>query len=503
MRLIKTDDFKVILEHTDGRRLVWDAMIYSRTRFKDIPDNELFKEINGYWSSLPADTISGIWNCYQEIYYSLADISDISVLTSTLTNQIANLYSYHDLDRVGHWVRFRERIKLPDGLKDFNDPEDDNRTIQRTYLKKDYVDLIVMTVALRLMLPIWGVYIDCIKNEVGPHFKEYVAMKLLSKSNIIVSAPMERLKLYVISSIDTDLDSTSSILNGLGTSEIPDWLLSMVVIRRITPGDIVEKEDGGSIITNIYAFVKNSLRDIDRKFGGGVKAKFEEDYGSEDDRTSRMELFKVKQEISYGPIASYSVYTENPLKMAKDIDRTIPDEYVLECLHHTADLYTHEIRLYQKTLCQWVINPVISARAIDTLNKGALLRIMAVTQALLWWWEFYELAMLVTAEPTKHDGSAIMTMESRMRIPLEYTRTLAELYPYTENLGRSKGTPKGSIVAVKSINALSREFNSGSWHVYCSDKLKQKSHLVDSSGLLQTPANILEMLARLVIRFSQ
>lgn len=497
MKLMDVSELKTILDRGDGRKLQWDVYIFGKTGYAK--NEDIYKEINGYWSSLTEDQKEKIWTIYEKIYFALKEIPDIINLSNRLSLLVQELFEFHNLDAVGHWVRFREHLKLPPDLKDMCGPEDDERTIQRTYLRKDYIELVVMAVALRALIPVWGELIRLIVKEVGSNFKEYEAMRIISKSMLISCPPMERLRRYIAATIDSDQELTSSILLGLGSSEIPDWLLSMVVIRRIAPGNIHYQEGRGSLISNIYAFLTGSIRDSDKKFGGMVKDKFpRDDKDDDDDRTSSIELYKVKQEASYAAIAIFSIYTEDPHKMLFHLDQTAPKEYLDECLASISDLYEMEIKTHHLTFSQWVINPVIPARAIHNLNKVALLRTMAVTQTLLWWWGFPDLALLSTATKEDEDKDNYLSVESRSRIPPDLIKQLNDMYPFKENIGRSKGLGVGNM-AIRSIQMLVKELGGNGWVVHAPKPLTKSSNLVDPSGRMYLPANILEQLARLVV----
>lgn len=499
MHMEQTATLKIILKRglTDKRELVWDVSVYGKTRYVAVVD--LFREINGYWSYITEERREAIWNIYVQIHKTLYEIADPTQQVDRLILLVAKLYEQHPLNEIYHWTRFHGDVKYPDTLKEVCDPDD---IVARTYLRPDYVWLVAMAIALRPMVPIFGEYILRARDEAGSDYKEYAAFKLLAKSHIISCAAMERLKVYVMSAIESEADSITPTLNGLGTSELPDWLLAMTVVRRVAPGDIsVQDEKTGNLITNIHAFVSGALKDLDRKFGGAIREKYREDYGDDDDSMSFAEMFKVRQKNSIGDVALYSVYTENPTIMAMKIDPTIDVSKVHECLLSTSRLTEMEIRRnHHLVLVQWVINKVIPARGAENLNKQAILRAMATTQALLWHWGMPELAILATADVAADDAASLMVIESRSRIPADLQKTLNDLYPYTENAGRSKGQSKNANVAVKNIQALAKEMSVPRWVINAPAALIQECPLIDKQNRMITPLNIMELIARLVIK---
>lgn len=493
---------KIILERGDSRKLVWDVSIYDRTKYTTVEG--MFNEINGYFGHISEGRREAIWKAYEAIYYTLYNVFEPTHLINRLMDEVAELYNHIVWNELEHWVKFRGGIRFPLNMRDAIDPEETSKSIRdRTYVKQDYIGLVVLAVALRPMVPIWGEYISRIMGSVGASYKEYVAMKLLFKSYIVNVEPMNRLMQYVKGSINGNEENVSSILQGLGSDERPQWLLSMVVLRRVATGDItVRVDDKASLITNIFSFVTNQLADMDKKFGGVVKAKFREEYGDESDKASQIELYKVNQTVSYGDIAMYGYYAEDYERMARHLDPSIPMEMVRECVGITSQLTEYEIREMSVVLCQWVVNPVITARAVSTLNMRSMLNVLGVTQALIWHWGFPELAGMLVSTQDLTDNRNFIPSESRARIPTDLQRQLNEIYPYFENQGRSKGQGAGKNVAVKAIQTLAKEFIVARWIIHAPEALKRELNCQDHGRLL-TPVNHMELLARLVIRITQ
>ena len=139
---------------------------------------------------------------------------------------------YEDISR---WVKIYGNVHVPDGvLEEVSTLETSKSIIARTYVKRDYTELVILAIALRPLIPIWDEYIDRIKDWVGSNYKEVAAMKLLHNSCIAECPPMTRLMTYIQGSIDPDAEDLSGILSGLGSMEKPEWLLSMVVVIRLS-----------------------------------------------------------------------------------------------------------------------------------------------------------------------------------------------------------------------------------------------------------------------------
>lgn len=489
----------VELIHDDGRKLLWDVSEFDRTRLVDV--NDVFRDINGYWSKLTPNRRNRIWEVYTKIHDSLNRITDPARLAQTLTGQVAELYAEMPLDEITHWVKFHGNVKIPTAsLKLVHDPDDNNPG--RTYLHSDYMGLVDLVIALRPMVPIWGEYIRCIKTESGSSYKVYVAVRLLNRSHLITSPPIERLRTYIECSIPYGNIEPSTILSGLGTAEMPDWLLSLVLVRRLAIGEIDALGDNGSIISNIFGFITNTLKDLGRKFGGTVREKHQEDVNI-DDEGSLIESYKVKEEIAAGDIAAFSVYTENVVRMTHHIDPTVPMDIIGKCIANASKMQGLYIRRHHLALCQWVMDRAMSPGSIPCLNKTALLRVMASTQAVLWHWGFPELAAMVTAEEVKSDRDMFLAVDSRTRIPNELVEQLNVLYPHFDQSDKTSSQGRKNNVACIAIAALTKELTAFNWRVVAPAELLQRCQGIDNLNRIVVPMNVMEMLARLVLKIHQ
>lgn len=507
LRITQTVADELQIERGDGRVLRWNIKEYEKTRFKNVTDP--FLEINAFWAFLTEQQQDDIFNVYAEIFSlfnaeqnpeMMQNASDPMMLTLRLIPLVATLFSYHPFDTLSHWVRFRANIVLPTTLKTQYDEKD---IIEQTYLRDDYLDLVTMAILLRIMVPIWGEFIYRTKDQVGKRFKELAAMRLLSDAYILTGPTMDRLRLYLKFPIEEEKNNQAALLAGLGSEELPDWLLSVVIVRRVATGEVSASEDRGSIITNIYAFTKGVLKDSDRRFDGIVHDKKPtEDRADPEENISTLEAYKMKQTVPAGDVASYTVYTENYVPMALQIDPTVPVDLVELCVHKAMAIPELEIKQNNLWFCKMVANRAIAARGVDTLQRPALLRLMGVTQAILWHWQLYELSMIVTATAVRSASGAVMSNETRSRIPTDLQKRLCELYPFTENGGYSKGPTKGLNVAVKTIQLVAKDLSANGWLVNAPRELVGSCHFVEHNRMF-SPPNTMELLALLIIKIAE
>ncbi|MNL27113.1 hypothetical protein D3C87_1486810 [compost metagenome] len=215
---------------------------------------------------------------------------------------------------------------------------------------------------------------------------------------------------------------------------------------------------------------------------------------------SSAENYKIKQEVSNGDIVMLSVYTENFQAMARKVDPTVPLELVDGFVGIVTQMTGMRIEQHHMTLCQWVMSKSLSARAIPSLSKPALLRTMGVTQALLWHWGFKELSALMSAQPVIFDEEYAMgTGDYRARVSREHVAALMERCPYSQRQGGKQQSDRQNNVAIRAINLLVAEMSKSYWSLNLPRELLPEVQRFIVNGDMIVPAEIKNQLARLIL----
>lgn len=505
----------------DGRlektALEFNISTYTKTsdRSESVDPKRMFNELNTYLATRPQAEQDGIMSVYQRAHEVFQHQYELNALEKTLQKLVAELDSYIDLKAIREWVVFHSNIGIPASVHDTYADNEMQDYVDRTYIRKDYLDLVAMTVALRLMVPLWGEYITMTESVTGSNMKESVAFALLYHTKLVSSEPMERLRRYVHATIANSKENTTNaaaILTTLGSSSTPDWVTALAVVRRLAIGEIATTDENSSIVTNIFQYIGNTLRSLDRKFGKpfGGKVTDKSDVasgrgGSDEQSVSAPERYKVKQVVADGDIIVLSVYTEDVHGMVHRIDPTVDPAMIDQCLHCIRALEQEAIRRHQVTLVQWVLKNALPAHSGDSLDKPAILRAMAATQALLWHWQFYDLAALVTATPLPITGGfGYGTSDNRGRFPKEIIEQFQELYPHQRNgQGKQASSWRTSNAGAVAIDAFQDLISPFDWRLHCPQDLMVRTNRTENQRKLVVPGDVHNQLARMLIRIHQ
>lgn len=487
-----------IIDH-DGGMLEWDAKEYNNS-----VRGNIYEEINGYWSTLPNNRQEEIYGTFKKIHYVINEVFDLNRLHGQLVGLVKDLYVHHPMDEIEYWMNVKGNVGIPAGIEETYTNED-KRFIERTYLASDYRGLMTLAVTLRPMLPIWSEYLKKVKSQLNNRDKEYVAMRLLSRSNVVASKPLLRFKRYVEASITAESSTIASVMGALGTEETPEWLMSIGIVKSLVVGEVGVTTDGSTLISNVYnRMITNTLNVLDRKFGGRVRDKLPRD-GYDEDKASIIENYKMKQEVSDGDIVAVGVYADEAYNVSHQLDPDVPRELVELCLNNVLNFKDFDIQQHHLTFTQWVVASVINARGVPAMGYTTLMRTIAVAQAHLFHRGMYEMATLLTASLVPPNSrSTNWNTEERPRLDKETTEKLLALYPhYQKPFGSKSGTERQQNPAIKAIDLLTQDLIRTQWLVNLPPELKElnkgKGLTIDRSGKLTVSARVRHHLAEFIM----
>lgn len=451
-----------------SQRIVWPTPGYKSA---SIVDREaLFDELNALVAKFPEEKQQQLWDIYMDVRQTLDTVFDHDALNDRLKDAVKDLYGVITYPDVRSFVYRSGMVSFPSNLKtEYSDNDRRTRNYEeRTYLKEEYVDLVILVLAYRFMIPIWGEYVTLVTKKSGNLYKEHDAMKLIQRSPLAEWAPLKRLRSYVEFSIDDNRIGLSVVFGGLSTVELPKHLMSLAVVRKLAVSPLTPKTDSDNLVKILYNFVTGTNGRMDSRFGGNIGAKRLIKENGEEDNSSVWDMYKINQDIPDGDKILIEVFTENaPLMASKIFDvpdvKTLDQKKVAVCLKAANKLDELEIYPHHLAMTKWVVGKVIPPDGVEALSKKALLRSMAVTQAILWELGLFELAMLVTASKVEMDEDMLFTPIESSKIEKPLIERLHAVYPYWRQETGKLDPNKRTNVAIKAIDKICKEANTSEW----------------------------------------
>jgi len=483
--------------------VLWATPGYSSA---SIPERDkLFDDFNKYVSRLTKEQQDKLWNIYMDVRDVIATVSDPTLLDIELKKLVVQLYEVVTYADCRRYVYHGGDVMFPENLKtEYTESDLRSRNYQdRTYLRDEYIDLVILTLGYRFMIPIWGEYIQRVSSRTANEYKETAAFDLTSLAAINEWPPTIRLKRYVDASVLDSKASMAVLLFALSTVEIPKHLLALAVVRKLAVSPLSPRNSEDNLIKVLYNHVTGTANRLDTRFGGNIGQKKLVKDSAEDDNSSVWDMYKINQDIPDGDKILMEVYTENPLQMARQIYGEVNEDRVRKCLNVTTKLDNLEIHPHHVAITQWIMGKVISPRGVQTLPKQALLRAMGVTQAVLWDWGFLELAVLVTAERQEaEDQEMFQDVAGRSRVEASMKEKLNELYPHWRRNTRRFDPAKRTNVAINAIDTLADQLNRCIWLPNAPKQLLEEFDNISVTRQWIVSGNIKMQLAELIVRLN-
>lgn len=453
---------QMLVEH-ESNNLLFDLSSYNKNHL--IGENDVCSHINQFWAQLPQHKQEKIFGCYAKIRKIFEEVYDTASLCIAIMPIVKALFEEHDLNAIERWIAFFGDIVIPakfDEIYTHSDEKPFSR--DKTYTRPDYSKLVALTMALRIMVPIWGEFILRTRSETGTSFKEYYAYTLLAQTKINESPAVQKLITYINANLQTEKSINTIIVGGIGSEDYPTWVLSGLLVKRLSVGDIRGRE----INTNLVVTVHNDLLAKNNGNGGNsfgepiTKKVFESDTDS-DHGVSRIENFKLKAEHAIGDIAAIEFFMEKTIHAATILDRDVDIDLLHEFMQAAEALVNERIWPAQISLAQWVLAPILPPRAIYHLNKLITIRSLAIAQTYLWQRGHKKLAALITAAASDNRWTSQQTgIGSTARITREQLEELTRLFPYNRVSAKRKNTIPPNV-AMQAIDKVAEDFNARDW----------------------------------------
>lgn len=505
---------KVFVDNIEGRRSGIELLILKHKeetihwpvpgyKTAGIPHRErLFDDFNSLVEKLPENHQEAIWALYKEARDVLNQVTDLPALFAELSKIVAQIYDIVDYETVRRYVYVSGNIQLPHNLKT---AYGDGDIVERTYLKDDYIGMVILALGMRFMVPIWGEYLSIVSERTGSEFKEKSVYDLIKRSNLFRWQPLERLNEYVAATVG-DLDSSlSTLLGGLSSVEIPQYMLALGVVRKLAIGPVSAYTDDDNLIRSFYNFVDGNSKRLDVRFAGNIAPKKPLHEGADDDNSSVWDMYKINQGVSDGDKVLIEVFTEDVDNMISRIHPDMEDMEKLElCMSTMTKLHNIDVEYHHVVFTQWVLAKVLPPKGVQSLNKKSLLRCMAVVQAVLWDWGFHELALLMGAQRIKNDRSDMFIgLDGRNRVHRDLVEKLNETHPYYRRRSRKVDPNKRENIVVKAIDTVCDSFVRDEWRINAPEALMNAHGHTQITRVMTISGDIKNQMAKLVLHINQ
>ena len=475
MKLFVNREKKIIIEH-NGREI--DFQEFKRPNSWKFEPEDLFVELNQYWGQLPESRQDEIFAVYGQIFDLFMELDGrdlMRVLQTKLALLIDQLHRYDDLKAFLGTLD----ISIPDNATVEFDANEGRKHRALTYIRSEYESLIVATIQLRTVFPVWNIFNIAQSGEDGESkvYNILDTLRTLRLTKFISDPPMERLMEYVKMAYDHQPERNhelSSVIAGISSTEIPNYLFGSVIANRLITTPVDDRGGKTTLISSVFMRVKQDTQQLSQKFKQRVIGRSETRMGdSEDDKIGYLESYSVRQDVSDDIYLVNQVFLQDYRKSRRHLDDTIPSALVKGCIESLEHFPPKPIRKEQMTLVQWVLSSIVQPRAVPHINRESMLNAMGLTQAALIHWGFPEIATIISMHPMDIDNDAVSSnLVQFLPMDKDMKDQLTRVYPHARPQ-RDK-SPVNLIAGYLAIESFATLFDDSRWSVQADDDVLRK-----------------------------
>ena len=458
---------ELIVEH-DGENITFNASPYGSGTFKKF---DVFEHFNAFMKTRSLDFQKKCFTNLIEIRTVLDSFYESNKLSTELIPRVTSLVDMFNIEEVVDWVNFKSDIRLPPHFATtFVEDINKGTTREQTYLKSDYVNLISISIILRVMVPVWSEFIARVRQDTGTMLKEYVSGQLVSKTKLYNSEIVDKLREYIVVCVaNNHLNNPSLILGGVSSEDFLDWITALVLIRRLAVGDVRGIDPKINLITSVYSYITQRVSpDNPASSEYREKSMTVTSESDMDAKLSVLERYKIKHDISLGEIVELEHSVSDIMHVAKRLEPNIPEQLVINALNTSKVLLTKQLLDPQINILKWLLSGIISPRGLLHLQKEVIVNLLAVAQAVLYYRGHTFLAMAITTHVDMTNEVMLLGVDSRARIPKEILAELDKYFPFVrKSSNRSKN--KVPNLAHQAIDKLVEDLSMFNW-VMTADK---------------------------------
>ena len=441
---------ETVVEH-NGHELRFCARVFQRDAFQQ-EGIDVFEPLNSYWQTSGIDD-DNLFKIFIEVERGFDQIHSNSEMFSHLNMCIKNIVEITPIDHICSWVaRDTGFIIPPEIMEVFVADEERKNSADKTYLKPDYFELISLSMLMRTLMPIFGEYIESTRREVGINFKEFHGIQLLTDTGVLESRPVRKLLDYIgqitkgndqNGQLKGKYQNSEAILKGSSSLDMDFYLLSQVMVRKLSICDIRGLGPKPNLISQVYNFIfpkvfnppKTQMPIRDK---GMIAGRNEGDDGG--GGRSFLEAYKKRTALSLANVAGIELGYENIYTNGQRLCSGITKHEIDQCIETSKMLANERIGTVQTVLLSWVMKSIHSPRSPGYVDKNQfLIPNLGLLEAVLWKWGFEYLSILSTSHMIiGQEVMHVSPIDSRAQIPMRLQHEITELYPYIwSNTGKT------------------------------------------------------------------
>jgi len=434
---------------------------------------EPFNEINQYWETLPEETQAKIFDLYSE--YCLLNLDMVGGVQglSAIKSIVDRLNEYHQWAQIDE---FRKTLKL--GIPESVSKPDLRIYSQKTTYDQDsYEELQTLSLSLRPYFPLVAGASDICKTMFSVDLRDSQTYGVIRDTDGGKSEAVVRLRHYMESlpKFAKAKVPAGALIRGLGTEPRKEQLMHRVMLKKVLVSSLSSDDN---MLSNIYKFADNVIKSEDR--GDGKILDKKQKSSDSDDEKSVADLYKLPLRVNDG----ISVAINESMKNEELVLRALPEKIPVTLfrkfksnLEKVMSRSSFVIHPYHPRLCSFFLGDLrwgcCPPRGFENLELDPMINAMAATQAMLWQWEYKELAVLMSAIVDDNIEVGMFGVGvSKGRTSQQLIDALHNLYPNSKTKPSVKARQMSE--GITTIDEIAKLLASKNWKTKLPESLKDQ-----------------------------
>lgn len=471
-----------IVSH-NGKHLEFTFTFYGKLK----EGTRTFRDINNYFAWFeevnPRGALS-IFGIFEKIHKAMGIFFPTEETHSKIHGLVRELTQIITLDSVRLWSRFDKNIVNPV----ISEEKGSNYNPEQTYDRREYDDLVNMTIALKPLVLIWGSY-GAREKKLPTGAVEEKFLSLLRGTEIEESEPYKRHKVFV-DTVTSGKLTLAGTLDGFSTTTLPRKCFACAIVNKLSIIDLTWESDlespGSqvvSIVANTHRYL-NTVIDTINKGEVPTSAKiFKDKQSGEEDNTSIAENYTVKEDIAEVSKIFFDYFAKSYKFMATRAKTDINVDFCSELVRHNLGRAKFIPTTVQYNLASVIMAKVIGVRSLPYTNRRGAINCFSVAQLVAFELGFPNIAALLGASLFLDQNNKEVERNNKVlkcQIRNQQIEALNQFYQYKKKVKGSRSPYKNP--AELAIEALAVRFARYVWDVSVPEEIHKAMTLEPHSS---------------------
>lgn len=466
----------IYIRHEDLDELKFNFSTYKRLQ---LINNDVFTHINKFWKTKPLSFQKAVYDLYVRANDCFFRINDKDYLAAELKKVMTDLYKLHPFQEMRDWLVFNSGITIPEIDEEYKPDTDRDYTPEKTYIRKEYVDLLTVVFMLRLAFPIWSYYIRIVKDNAGTGLKEHRAFQLLEKTELFDAPPIRKMVAYITANNKKSVIRSGAI-GLLSTEDHPYWIMTQFCVRKLATVELQFRAPNATLVSLLFSFIRSA--NTEGNFQDRYKDKGSKENGEsgEGDGTNKISVYE-RHRNSTGLSVEEAAEFETALKGVEDtrakffpyLDPKALERSVLSARELLKpENFAFTALPCQRTLLGWILSRQMSHVGIDYQKPQTVIQYLPLAEAVLWARGHKYLALLMTSRiPQDTSVHLVSSPPFRSRLSDANLAKIREHFPHVRMVQSRKADPREECFVINDIDALSSEISEKPWVMTADESL--------------------------------